>query len=414
MPSVSNFVLCLALAVSTVSWAMPGTPGGQENGAYLGVIVDKVSPETAAAMHVSGGTLIANVDQDGPACQAGLKGGDIVTRFNGKPVTGPEQFAGMIHTNPPGSTVTLTVMRNGHSQDMKVKLGDWKQMAAMPPMPPHLPMSPVGTRPLPPIAADVDFQSFTPMLARSGLLVEPLSPQLCDFFGVPVNQGVLVRSVDKGGPGAAAGLKAGDVIVKVNNETIHDMQDWKRALKAPGSKLVLSIVRDRKSQSLQLIVPASTSRLEGGDWDSFGEEMATMTAEMQVLGPEFEQNARAMASLAQPDQKQIDEIRRQAEAASKSVTPEMKKQAEELRKQAEQMRRDMAKMTPEMERAAREWAERAKPTAKELSDMMRDIEKQMKEMQPGLRQQMEEFQKQWKQQMQEWQKGLQESLPKQR
>ena len=411
MRSVSHFVLCLALAVSTAAWTMPRNPGSPENGAYLGVMVDKVSPETAAAMHVSGGTLIANVDQDGPACQAGLKGGDIVTGFNGKPVTGPEQFAGLIHSNAPGSTVTLTVMRNGHSQEMKVKLGDWKQMAAMPMPPmPHPPLSPAGTRPLPPIAADLDFPMYPPMMARSGILVEPLSPQLCDFFGVPVNQGVLVRSVDKGSPGATAGLKAGDVIVRVNNETIHDMQDWKRALKAQGGKLMLSIVRDRKSQSLQLIVPASTSRLEGGDRDSFGEEMAELAAAMQALGPEFEQNAREMASLEQLDQKLIAEIRRQAESAAKS---EMKKQAEEMRNQAEQMRRDMAKMNPEMEREAREWAETMEPTAKELSDMTRDIQKQMTGMQPELRKQMDKFQKEWKRQMQEWQKRLQENLPKQ-
>src|SRR3974377_2088393 len=161
-------------------------------------MVYNVSPETAAARHVaSGSTMIANVDQDGPACHAGLKGGDIVTAFNGKRVSGPEQFADLIHDSAPGSTVTLTVVRNGHSQDMKVKLGDWKQMAAMPPPPPPRPLSPAGTRPpmlaMPAMPA-VDVPGFSPLLAHSGVLVEPLSPQLCAFFGVPENAGGLVRS----------------------------------------------------------------------------------------------------------------------------------------------------------------------------------------------------------------------------
>ena len=76
-----------------------------------------------------------NVDQDGPACKAGLKSGDVVTAFNGKAVNGRDQFAGLIHASAPGSTVTLTVIRSGKTQDMKVKLGNWTQMAG--PMPPH-------------------------------------------------------------------------------------------------------------------------------------------------------------------------------------------------------------------------------------------------------------------------------------
>src|SRR5271165_1188195 len=270
-------ILALGMAVALWGYATPHpVPGPSESGAYLGVMVDKVSPETAAALHVtSGATMIANVDQDGPACHAGLKGGDIVTAFNGKPVSGPEQFVNLIHDSAPGSTVTLTVVRNGHSQDMKVKLGDWKQMAAMPP-PPRPPLSPVGTMPqIPPVPAmpAFDVPGYSPLLAHSGILVEPLSSQLCDFFGVPQNEGVLVRSVDKGSPGANAGLKAGDVIVRVNNETIHDMQDWKRALKAQGGKLTLSIVRDKRPQTLQMTVPANTSELNGPEWQGFEQDM---------------------------------------------------------------------------------------------------------------------------------------------
>ena len=53
---------------------------------------------------------------------------------------------------------------------------------------------------------------------------------------MPQNKGVLVRSVEKGSPGAAAGIKAGDVIVRVNNETVHDMADWRRALKPQAAR----------------------------------------------------------------------------------------------------------------------------------------------------------------------------------
>ena len=410
----------LALGMAVASWGYPTphpVPGTSQSGAYLGVMVDKVSPETAAALHVtSGATMIANVDQDGPACHAGLKGGDIVTAFNGKPVSGPEQFKNLIHDSAPGSMVTLTVVRNGHRQDMKVKLGDWKEMAAMPPPPPPRPLSPVGT--MPPLLAmpampAFDIPGYSPLLAHSGILVEPLSPQLCDFFGVPQNEGVLVRSVDRGSPGANAGLKAGDVIVRVNNETIHDMQDWKRALKKQGGKLSLSIVRDKRPQTLQMNVPANTSELNGPEWERFNEQIQAMSAEIEKLRPEFEKNAEEMAKLGQLDRQQIDEIDRQAKAAAKAMTPEMKKQAKEMRQQAEQMRKDMEKMRPEMERAARDMAESITPTAKEWADMAREVQKSMKDMQPELQKQMEEFQKEWQKEMREWQESFKGSNPKQ-
>ena len=277
----------MALGMAGAGFAAPGYPGDPSSGAYLGVMVEKVSPETATALHLSsGGTAIENVDQDGPACRAGIKGGDIVSAFNGKPVSGPDSLPSMIRASAPGSTVTLTVYRNGKSQDMKVKLGDWKKMAALPPRAaPSAPLSQVNAMPglaapMPPDPPDVDIHLHTPMIARSGIVVEPLSPQLCDFFGVPPNKGVLVRAVEKGTPGASAGLKAGDVIVKVNNETIHDMADWKRALNGKG-KLSVTVVRDKREQNVQMTLPPNTSELKYGDWESFEQDMQAFAAEMQ-------------------------------------------------------------------------------------------------------------------------------------
>lgn len=395
-------------------WAMAGDP---HSSTYLGVMVDKVSPETAASLHISGGTLISTVDSDGPACQAGLKPGDIVSAFNGSPVPGPDQFASMIHSNAPGSTVTLTIWRNGKSQDIKVKLGSWSQMARVPPPPPiaHVPLNPVGTMPpMPPVPAvpDVDIRTYTPMVARSGIIVEALSSQLAEYFGVPVNQGVLVRTVEKGGPGSAAGLKAGDVILRVNNETIHDMADWKRALKAQSGKVSLQIMRDKRQQTLQMAVPASTSELTGPDWEQFDRDMKAMAEELKTLQPEIEANAREWAQMAQLDRKQIDEIHGQAEEAAKSWTPAMKMQAEELSKQTEQMNKEIAKMAPEWQKQAKEFAETWKPTAEQWKTMQEEINKSMKDLQPELQKQMEQFQKEWKEQMQEWQKSWSESVPK--
>ena len=403
-------------------------------------MVDNVPADKAASLHLKdgGGAAITGVDQDGPACRAGLKRGDIVVAFNGKQVEGPDQFASLIHSSAPDSSATMTVIRDGQSKEVKVTLGDWKQMAHMP-KPPVPPMGSMGfTGPTPPVPPrmypDIEIPSFTSISARHGIVVEPLSPQLCDFFGVPQNKGVLVRSVEKGSPGGAAGLRAGDVIVRVNDETIHDMADWRRAMKTRSGKVTIAVVRDKKEQNIEISLPANSSKLQGEDWDGLGFDldMQAMSEEMQKLGPELAENAQEMTTLAQLDQNQVDEIneqaqaaaknavpdmkkqvenaRKQADAAMKAATPEMKKRAEELAKQAaewqkqsEQVRKEIEKMTPQMERDAIQMADSMKPTAKELADMARDISEQMKEMQPELQKQMEQFKKDMEQEKREWQ-----------
>src|SRR5450755_946888 len=413
------------------------TPGDVHSTAYLGVMVDSVSPEKAASLHLKdhSGAAITGVDQDGPACRAGLKSGDIVVAFDGKPVEGPDQFASFIHSSAAGTIVAMTVIRDGQSKEMKATLGGWKQMAGMPKVPFAAPGSMAFAPPAPPVPPrmypDIEIPNFTSISARHGIVVEPLSPQLSDFFGVPQNKGVLVRSVEKGSPGAAAGLRAGDVIVRVNNETIHDMADWRRAAKTHSGKITLAIVRDKKEQTMEMSLPGNTSKLEGDDWDGFDLDMQAMADEMQKFGPEFAKNAEEMTTLAQLDQNQIDEInrqanaaakaalpdmkkqveqaRKQADAAMKAATPEMKKRAEELAKQAaewqkqsEQVRKEIEKMTPQMERDAIQMADSMKPSAKQLAEMARAISKSMKEMQPELQKQMEQFKKDMEQEKREW------------
>jgi len=356
------------MSVLPVAGAAP-TPGDAHSTAYMGVMVDSVSPELAASLHLKDGSgaAITGVDQDGPACRAGLKNGDVVVAFNGKPVEGPEQLASLIHTSTAGKTISMTVLRDGQSRDVKVTLGDWKQMAgmpkiAMPPMP-SMPFAPPAAAPLPSRPyPDVDIQSVTTLSARHGIVVEALSPQLCDFFGVPQNKGLLVRSVEKGSPGAAAGLRAGDVVLKVNSEMVHDMADWRRALKSNNGKLTLSIVRDKKAQTIEMILPANSSELQNQDWNGISEDMQALAEEMQQLGPELEENARDTATLAQLDQHQIDEINRQADAAAKNAIPDLNKQAEKIRKQADAA---MKAATPEMKKQAEKLSKQAAEIAKQ-------------------------------------------------
>ena len=99
----------------------------------------------------------------------------------------------------------------------------------------------------------MDFPAFAALSSKNGLVVESLTPQLADFFGVPRGDGVLVRSVENGTPAAAAGLRAGDIIVKVNNDAVHDVADWRRGMR--GGKVTLGIVRESAPRTLKSPCP---------------------------------------------------------------------------------------------------------------------------------------------------------------
>ena len=92
---------------------------------------------------------------------------------------------------------------------------------------------------------------------RSGLMVENITPQLGEFFGVKNGKGVLVRSVEKGSKAEKAGFRAGDVVVKVNDQAVRDTSDFTHALRSSsGASAAVTVVREKKEQNLNLTLPA--------------------------------------------------------------------------------------------------------------------------------------------------------------
>jgi membrane-associated protease RseP (regulator of RpoE activity) len=91
---------------------------------------------------------------------------------------------------------------------------------------------------------------------RSGLMVENLTPQLGEFFGAKDGNGALVRSVEKGSRAEKAGLRAGDVIIRVGDQEIHDSGDFSHALHSRrGGSVRVGVIRDRKEQTITLTLP---------------------------------------------------------------------------------------------------------------------------------------------------------------
>jgi serine protease Do len=297
--------------------------GGFEGGSsYLGIDTQDVTPQRVAPLKLKEerGVEVLTVDQDAPAGKAGLKEHDVILEFNGTRVEGVEHLRRMIREIPPGRTATVAVSRDGKPMLFKVQLADKAQAMRM-----------SGTRKIMiprPVIPDFDFPSVDVMVqtsgSRSGAVVENLTPQLGDFFGARNGEGVLVRSVEKGSAAEAAGLKAGDVIVRVESEHISDRGDWKTALRNHRrGKVSVGIIRDKKEQTISITMP------EPKDDSSFQiapfgiDETEDMDSDTHVI--------------AHLDREQVRKIREATRHAQQHVKQEIKKQTEELKKHGEEM-----------------------------------------------------------------------------
>jgi serine protease Do len=257
-----------------------GSEEGSGGSAYLGVDIADVSAERLGELKLKEehGAEVTMVDQDAPAGKAGLHEHDVILSLNGTAVESAAQLRRMIKETPAGRMVNLGISRDGQPLTIKVQLADrHKSMAWEPKVKVEMPEMPTMPT-MPDFDAPVSVVIAHSSL-RSGLMVENITPQLGDFFGVKGGKGVLVRSVEKGSRGEKAGFRAGDVVIKVNNQPVHDTSDFTHALRSSsGGAAAVTVMREKREQNLTLSLPEkkdSGSLLE----DSF--ELPDFTAETE-------------------------------------------------------------------------------------------------------------------------------------
>ena len=233
---------------------------------YLGVEVTDVDADKAQALKLKEvrGAVIMLIDHDAPAGQIGLKVNDVVLAINGQNVDGAKQFVRMLHEIPPDRKISLEISRDGNIQTLAVQLVDLKAMeqsiwsrigmdvdGISPGVP--VPASGImagGDAPLPPSGFHMSI--FTSTL-NVGAMVEPLTSQMAEYFGVP--GGLMIKQVSKKSEAATAGFKAFDVILKVGSDSINTLADWDRALRSnQGKPVQVTILRDKKQQTITLQV----------------------------------------------------------------------------------------------------------------------------------------------------------------
>lgn len=278
-----SVVILLSMVAGATAFAQeaPPEPNAPEiifstdfGGSYLGVQAKDISRENMAQFGLSQvrGVAVEKVLENSPAAKAGLLDNDVILRFNGEEVTSVRKLTRLIGEVAPDHTVSLTVLRNGAERQFDVVLvkregprvfaGDFK-FEGFPPLPamPDFKEFPKGELPdirVFPAPRPGNPESFiwsTGSNRRIGVSVSSLNKQLGDYFGVADGNGLLINNVRENSPAAAAGLRAGDVIIEVDGRQIKESFDLARAIneKKDGELLTLTIIRNKTRQTITVM-----------------------------------------------------------------------------------------------------------------------------------------------------------------
>lgn len=276
-----------------------------DDGAFLGIVPEEVTSDIATDYGVIAGqgVLVESTVDGSPADEAGLRANDILLAINGQKLTGPSELRVQLDKFKEGDEVTLTYKRGGSERSASVKLADrdehsfswsWSsddEGAPTPPTPPHAPE-----------ALRWERKMASSKTAFAGIVTQELSDGLKSYF--KVEGGALVSEVVEKSPAEKAGLKAGDIIVKIGTDDVDDSGDVSEAIRDsdPEETVDFHVIREGKS----MVIPVTlTNRRDfygeagdptfemgmnfgDGEAEQLAVEMDKLQEELRAMGVELE------------------------------------------------------------------------------------------------------------------------------
>jgi serine protease Do len=196
---------------------------------WLGVRIQDVTPDVAEAMGLAeaSGALVTDVP-DGPAKDAGILAGDVITRFDGQPVADAGDLTRRVADAPVGEAVPVIVLREGETERLAVTLGRREEAeAAMP-----------ASSPVPEPPRE---------MGQLGMTLAPLDDDMRARLGLDANErGLMVMAVDPASEAFTKGLREGDLITEAGQqriERLQDLQDQIEEARSAGRQSILLLIR---------------------------------------------------------------------------------------------------------------------------------------------------------------------------
>lgn len=188
-----------------------GEVQAQSQKGWLGVSVRELTPSMRDELKLGDrtGLLITNVVPGSPADDAGLRDDDVIVKYDGKTVEKIDAFVELVQNTAPETSLKIDIVRDGENETVEATISKKKNQSWR-----YFGMGDEG--------GEVIFLDDRP---RLGVQVHELNKDLAEYFQGAEAGGVLVLSVIEKGPAEKAGLKAGDVIQKVEDEKVDSPED---------------------------------------------------------------------------------------------------------------------------------------------------------------------------------------------
>ncbi len=243
----ANIGIGFAMPINTIRELLPQLRAGKVVRGRIGVQVqrDELTERAAKGLGLPGasGAVISSVNEGGPADKAGVRPGDVITEYNGKPVKDSDDLVRMVVSTKPGTTVPLKVYRGRQPRSLNVTVEELNIDEEM------------GVR-----GGRSDDESGPQERLETGLGLEltPLTPELARRLRVPdAEGGAVVTRVQRNSAAARAGVLPQDVLLEINQQPVSSMNDVRRELQRiqSGDSVFLLVWRQGQEVFVSMTKP---------------------------------------------------------------------------------------------------------------------------------------------------------------
>jgi serine protease Do len=220
-----------AIPINMVKDLLPQLKKGKVIRGWIGVSIQKVTPELKDKFDLpdENGALVSDVVPNGPADESGIKRGDVIVSFDGKPIRESRELPYVVASTPVGKKVFAEIIRNSKQQSVQLKVRELKAEAE-------------------------ESQQVPQGESALGLTLQEVTPELAQQYDLAITSGIVIVNVENNSPAADADLRAGDIILEVDRMPVKSITAFNRKILRykRGDTILFLIDRDGSTLFLTL------------------------------------------------------------------------------------------------------------------------------------------------------------------
>lgn len=205
---------------------------------YLGVSVQELNRHLKKELKADFGVVITSIEEDSPADEYGLMEDDVIQKVNDVKIRRSSTLTRIIRKIEPGEKAKIVVIRDGKDKTITVKIDRLRSSKSYS------------------LSVGPNVLKWYGGGAYLGIQLHEMNKDLASYFGVKEDEGALVLEIEEDSPAEDADLKSGDVIIKIDGESISDPEDVQDIISEleEDDQIKIEIIRQKRKQVVEVIL----------------------------------------------------------------------------------------------------------------------------------------------------------------